>query len=769
LAAVAEGAEPGEAVARVLPELTHPLLVAGVAGVVQFAAACADRLAKLAEKAAQGRDVSAVRAADETRTRHALDGRLMSALSGLDDNVQPNAWLPHGPDADATVANVLHLAKVLGTDVVADGVPPLSVAHPEADGPVRETRVPWQAFLGIGAASLVVRALSPLTEERDREALVEFVEALLEATADGDAVLVDPRGRLRLVELRTPWDRNARTGGREHLGAARRDGGRRLLVTDRRRVDDDQAFWTAVEYDPEGRFGAWEGFVETESQVLGAPGDPLRAPALREALRLLRERGPAPYRPERTAEFGEAAGVALPGAALVLLGLPGLIGWGREGLLPAEILATMGAKVAEAETARETVKELSPAERLEFTGLLLPVEPEDVPAVWECGFDVAAAVERWVAVRGRRRVPPPELTARASAELAPSRMAEVALNPEAQPELTGRTVQRMVELRMRPAEPEKLLTGAHVFQYVRALTWLAYRLPFGDPLRAVLPVTLRMLRERLSDPGLLLDLEVDWDPDGRSVAPALRERCGLPAQGGVDADGVVEIADGLVLCPMEYRAEAEEVWVRPAALLDGPAGLSGADHPTLRLLEAVARPSFRLGTLKTLLSEEFEALLTAEGVAGAGGAAGAAQNPVHSAPELVAEAAARFALSEDAAALYLMLLALPDPTDRKQAEWTGWKPARLKKARAELAAGELVVEAKRARAGRTLFLPGGWAEAKTPQLPMEVWKLPMLPQETFAFVVPDRPVAELFAQAWQRVVDGDAPGYVEFEGRGGRR
>ncbi|WOX24516.1 hypothetical protein [Streptomyces solicathayae] len=757
LDAVAGGAAPGEAVARVLPELTHPLLAAGVAGVVKFAAECADRLAKLAEKAEQGRDEAAVRVVEETRTRYALDGPLMSALHGLDDGVQPNAWLPHGPDVDLAMQQVHRLAEVLGGD---------DVAVPDGRSErFRETRVPWQAFAGDGVASLVVRALSPLTEDRDRAALVEFVEALLEPVADGDAVFVDPRGRLRTVELKSVWNRQAPSGG-EHLGAVRRDGRRQLLITRRLRVHDDDAFWEAVEYDPEGRFGAWEGFTETESLVLGAPGDPVRAPAVREALRMLRERGPAAYRPERTAEFAEGAGVAPAGAALVLLGLPGMTGWGRDALLPAEILATMGARVAEAETARETVKELSMAERREFTGLLLPVAPGDVAAVWEHGFDVAAAVGRWVAVRGRRRVPPPELVTKAAAELAPSRMAESVLNPETQPELTGRTVQGMVEQRMRPAEPEKLLTGDHLHQYVRALTWLAYRLPFGDPLRAVMPMTLRMLRERLADPGLLLDLHVDWDPEGRSAAKAFRERCGLPAQGGTDADGVVEVTDGLVLCPMEYNREAEEVWVRPAALLDGPAGLTGGNHPTVKLLEAVARPSHQLEALKTVLSDVFEALLTP---AGSDGTAGAAQYAVHSAPELVAAAAGRFGLSEDAAALYLMLLALPDPTDRKQAEWTGWKPARLKKARAELAAGELVVEAKRARAGRTLFLPGGWQEAKSPQLPMETWKRSMLPAEHYAFVVPDRPVAALFADAWQRVVDGDAPGYVEFEGRGGRR
>jgi hypothetical protein len=127
----------------------------------------------------------------------------------------------------------------------------------------------------------------------------------------------------------------------------------------------------------------------------------------------------------------------------------------------------------------------------------------------------------------------------------------------------------------------------------------------------------------------------------------------------------------------------------------------------------------------------------------------------------------RFGLSDDAAALYLMLLALPDPSDRNQAEWTGWKPARLKRARAELTATDLVVEAKRARAGRSLFLPGSWLEARTPRLPVEGWKQPLLPWSgSSGFVVPDRPVGELFRAAWERIAGGDTPAFEEFETRG---
>lgn len=81
--------------------------------------------------------------------------------------------------------------------------------------------------------------------------------------------------------------------------------------------------------------------------------------------------------------------------------------------------------------------------------------------------------------------------------------------------------------------------------------------------------------------------------------------------------------------------------------------------------------------------------------------------------------AAEYGLSADAAAYSLMLLALPDPTDRHVKEWTGWKPARFKAAQAELETSGRVIRADRSRAGRALFVAGTWLERKAPCLPLE--------------------------------------------------
>ncbi|MYV51494.1 hypothetical protein [Streptomyces sp. SID3212] len=782
LSAVAGGSEPDAAVRALLPEVTHPGLVAGVAGVVKEAARHAERLAKLAERAERGPgDLTA----DGPTVRHAYDKVLEEAFGGLAPDGYYFGYRNNSQDSTAIFDQIGRLSALLA----ADGVPGRRTeAAAESGG--------WVPVYGSTLVALAVRAAVPVTPEPQREALLELLDAALAVRVggeeagsgegspgegvpgedDGAAIMVDPRGRLRIVELRMPVgpqgdadedeDENAADNAADRLrGEVRHAGARRLLLVGCSRADEKERYWQCLEYDPASVFGAWEGTTVTRSQVLGAADDPVRAPAVRRLVEAVRERGPLPYRPELGVEFAERVGITPSAGVLFQLGCPGLNRY-RGNQVPAEYLEPLDVKKPELEWAVSLLSALGGEQRRSFTALLLPADPERVADLWTAGFPAEPLVGEWIATRGKRRVLPPAVIRGVAAELHASQAVDAVLNPAWQTELTGRTEQRPVEGELAPVDPARLLTGGVLGSWVEALRWLAYRLPFGDPLRTVLPETVLGLRERLADPGLLLDLGVDRDSAYDPVSPRLREAYGLgPKRAAGDAE-MFELSAALVLRPTRWGT-GEEVWVRPSAVLPEPGadggGGGGPDHPDLKLLVATAGKASGLEALRAVLSDEFLALVSADGPAGP------PQNPQVSVEGLVADVARRSGISEDASALYLMLLALPDPTDRNQAAWTGWKPARLKKARAELAATDLVVEGRRARAGRTLFLPGGWLEEKdAPRLPVESWKTALLPWDRPGFVVPDLPVPALFEAAWRRLGDGDVPAFEEFKGRGGR-
>jgi hypothetical protein len=130
--------------------------------------------------------------------------------------------------------------------------------------------------------------------------------------------------------------------------------------------------------------------------------------------------------------------------------------------------------------------------------------------------------------------------------------------------------------------------------------------------------------------------------------------------------------------------------------------------------------------------------------------------------------AAEYELSADGTALYLMLLAMPDPTDRNVVRWTGWNSRRLAAASAELTSTDLVIQASRPRAERSLFLPGDWTALKEPHRPLEQWKLPLFDDlvidntPAFYVIVPTIPAVSLYERAWQRVEEDNEPGFADF-------
>ncbi len=173
-----------------------------------------------------------------------------------------------------------------------------------------------------------------------------------------------------------------------------------------------------------------------------------------------------------------------------------------------------------------------------------------------------------------------------------------------------------------------------------------------------------------------------------------------------------------------------------------------------------------------LLTGEFDPIAEALRVSGDGWD----QDPLVSVPEVVAEVSTTHDLPEASARYWLQLLSLHNPTDKNIDQWNGWKKKDRIAAAAPLLERELIIEARRARSGRSYFLPGGWLEAAAPHLPIEVWKVgaynrfsttPAKPR--LGIVAPDVPYRQLFTDAWQRYRDGDVPGYQELQTRRSRR
>ncbi|MCX4472641.1 hypothetical protein OOK41_20410 [Micromonospora sp. NBC_01655] len=695
-------------VGRYLPQLTAPALVAGVAGIVEQAAGQAARLRTLAGVLAGRGSLTelAGSAGDQgsAGTEDAASDKLLAAgLSGL-----IRYCYCRGNSARRLIARA---------GAALTGAVPVPVDGVELDGDVD-----WFYALELLPAAMY-RAAAPLTTPDVRDALLTLLETCARSG------LVAPGSRVRRATLVADG-----TGQlSQDKGQVFEADGRRLLVLD---VDTDDREVDVLEWAPTGRFGAVPGFRITRERILlGGAVTPER---IGEFVRLVRENGPVAWRADRARALSEEAGMGHAEAVLLLAGLPEAA-WERAEAEPARTTLGLPDPVAASVAARYwgSGRRRGGGGRVaELLGLLLP---EDPAALWADGPRCHLIVEEWTRLRGRRRPVPDELIvaahrANVASPLAASEVIHGVANPTTCRWLAG-SVPRI--------DDDDVLTAL-----TKTLPWLAYHLPATDPIRSALPVAARLVRQRLADPDFAVPV---GHLDGKKI-PALAAALGVPA---VANPAGTEI--GPVLIP------PADVWHR---VLLRPAGLRGVDDPVLVVLQArldqVDESVF--AALRALIGDQVTEVVS---YAVPDAAEGFAQDPTRSAPDLVAAVGARLGLGADASALYLQLLALPDPTDRNVARWTGWKPARLKAARTELAATAHVVAAKRPRAGRSLFLPGGWLALKAPLLPLERWKLPLLIGDeggvsALGIITPVAPAPRLFELAWARLLAGDAPRFDDL-------
>ncbi|MER5728262.1 DNA-binding protein [Streptomyces sp. NPDC002138] len=743
-AAAGKNADLPALVAAALPAVTHPKMIGGVVEALRLTLTQQSVLDRAAARLAPGG------AAPATATGP-TDAVLHEALGGLTGS---GYYRWHGE------RDLLHQYLHAIATARADTTAPAAPGRVHFDLPdLPNSGLPWSDLLDHPAA-LAYRAVAPGTTGAQRDALCTLlgtVDTLGLASATGSA----DSWRRVLVHL-TPDHVRTDNGARHtvhHRTVLPLGGGAVLALTEVARPVPDGHEFGALLHDPTGRFTAPEPYTLRAEAPLG---DRTRdAGWITRFLTEAGARGDVPWFPEAAREFARLTGVPTALAKLLVAGLPRIDAYDHN-FLPTELRTLLDVKVADASAARIELRSLDLDLRRALTGALLPADPA---GLWTEGPDVAAAAELWNRRVGRRTPVPEALLAEAVREVragwGAQRALPALLDPASAPELSTDVPWTIRGDHAEPRDATARPFTTTVLTGVLACTaWLAHRLPAGDPLRAALPPALTALRQRLAAPELLLSAE-EFARLGD-----FRTTAGTPTETGEGFDRF----GAVVLATADDQPKPA---IRPA-LLD-----SAGTDPYLPLLRTAEQWPTSLETaLRVVHTARFAALLADPGAPAAGSAAPDGtwwpQDPSRSVPDLVAEAATAHGLGADAAALYLALLAMPDPTDRNTARWTGWKPARLKAARAELAATDLVVSGTRARAGRTLFLPGAWTEATAPALPLEQWKLPLYEplaggRPVLGVLVPSEPAADLYRRAWQRVREGDAPRFETLKVKRTRR
>ncbi|MFE5810688.1 DNA-binding protein [Streptomyces sp. NPDC056491] len=736
-AAAEKAADLPDLVGAALPRITAPKIIGGIVEVLRFTLAQQKVLDAIAARLHP--DTTPV----EEREQGPGDRLIAEGLKGL---IGPGYYRWSG-ESDAAHYTLCEL-EAARTRIDATQVPGLL----HFDTPA----LPYWSFhwtpLLDQPAAVAYRAVTVAATDEQRAGLLTLLGAVDDlglASAEGSAdrwrrVLL----RLDRQHLLTPeGERNVHHRSLLPLG-----GGAVLALTEHSESVPEGHEFGALLYDPTGRFTVPGPYTLRGDAPLG---DRERGPGwLTAFLGAAAEHGPVPFLPEAAEEFARLTGVSGALARLVLAGLPDIDTFERNFLAP-ELRTALGVKATDAAYARDELKSLDAELRRAIVGALLPADPAKL---WSEGPDVAAAAEIWNRRMGRRTPVPDWLAteaARAVRGTAPHRILASLLDPAAARELSVDVAWTVKGDHVEPREPATDPFTAQTLTGTMAMAaWLAHRLPAGDPVRAALPPALTAVRQRLAAPELLLEIA------HYTSLPDFRKAAGTPTETGEGYERY-----GAVV--MATHDDQPRPALRPA-LLDS----TGSD-PYLPVLRGDdQRPSAVERALRTAHDPRFAALLADPGAPAAGGVDTEGtwwpQDPGRSVPELVEEVSAAHGLGSDAAALYLVLLAMPDPTDRNTARWTGWKPARAKAARAELAATELVVTAGRSRAGRSLFLPGGWAEMASPVLPVEQWKLPMYGLSVGeaplrGVLAPTEPAAELYRRAWQRVREGDVPRFEELK------
>jgi hypothetical protein len=460
----------------------------------------------------------------------------------------------------------------------------------------------------------------------------------------------------------------------------------------------------------------------------------------------------------------------------------------QHNFLPAGLRDALGWKATDASAGRQSLRNLNASVLAQLYEAVV-AEGSAAPFAEDRG-PVLRSIERaWRAAMPKRLHLDAALQKRLSALGKTSRWQQVdhkellavAADPAKHPLLQPREIEIKVEKAQNYArlhlgakdKNEQIILADLIRSVVHLVAMVHGETAAGCPARAGMPALIKHTTRLLESPNTLLDLRSAYLYEyGRKKPPTPTEWINKHV-GKTKAnpkDGTTRFDDGLLVAAALDSHHQALVAFRPAKLKDEGDlarlhGILGIDAG-----EEYAAGGAVIPVVAVIKSSGFQKLLKA--ILATNVSPGHwPQNPQHTAATVLKGIQKKHKLGDDAAVLYAQLLAVPDPTTANLCAWNGWTAGQLKKAAAELVGRKLVLEATRARAGRSIFLPGEWAELKAPWLPLEAWKLPHLVELDMNLREPCpvggpmvlRPFEDLFAAAWQRVLDGDAPRYEEVK------
>lgn len=400
-------------------------------------------------------------------------------------------------------------------------------------------------------------------------------------------------------------------------------------------------------------------------------------------------------------------------------------------------------------------------------------------------------VMAWKAAKERVVSIPPEIAAilekanKSYRAISVSKFTEMLSNPKTADYLKPRKV--TIELSKRrntwdvwnvisaEYEPSWGVDAAYFFYHLgRSISVVNYSLPVGHELRRQIPSLIRAARELADHPDTQLPFGGSFsqfdDYTQVDTELAIANYSALIGPLEKDNSGVYRGDDGLItigLVAPKVVCLFRTAKMREASDLAKVAAVAAVTYEYQVSCEHLVQAA---KSLLSIRGTAFDQLISRnENPAVAIGEWD--QNATLSVPDVVAQATEKLGIRQESASLYLQVLALPDPTQKNLCMWNSWSTKQLAEYAQELISKELVVQARRSRAGRDIFLPGGWEALAAPNLPIESWKLPLygylntdaLRGGGAEMIVCQETVDSIFQRAWQRICDGDAPRYEEVE------